>query len=169
MSCAYSEKIVLYYYGETDEAQTKEIKDHLNSCVECKKELEILSGVSEHLDASKVQPPEHLVEDIIRQARKEEAPAFNIGNILGNIRNHWKVSASTLVFAALMVGLFLPRGIEEVNLSWTSSIDSELDGLEYTMYEERDFAFGEYGESDEDFEYEDIDSELENEDRRVLL
>ena len=86
MNCEYSDKILLYFYGETDEAQAKEIKEHLSSCAECKKNLEVLSGVSQQLEASKAQPPEYLVEDIIRQSRKEGAPKFNIGNVLENIR-----------------------------------------------------------------------------------
>ena len=38
------------------------------------------------------------------------------------------------------------------------------------MYEEYDFSLGEYGESVEDFEYENIDDEIEsiNKNRRIL-
>ena len=170
MNCDYSEKILLYFYGETDKAQTEEIKEHLNSCEECKKNLEVLSGVSNHLDASKAAAPDYLIEDIIRRSRKEEIPGFNIGDVLKNIRNHWKVAASGLVFAALMIGVFFPFGADKANLNWTSSIDSGLDSLEYSMYEERDSFLGEYGESGEDFKYEDIDSEIEsiNENGRIL-
>jgi predicted anti-sigma-YlaC factor YlaD len=91
MNCSYSEKILLYFYGETDEAQAKEIKEHLSSCPECENKLEVLNGVSQHLEASKVQPPEYLVEDIIRQSRKEESPKYNIGKVLENMWSLLKI------------------------------------------------------------------------------
>ncbi|MEA3306248.1 MAG: zf-HC2 domain-containing protein [Elusimicrobiota bacterium] len=162
MNCEYSEKILLYFYGETDKAQRKEIEDHLNSCADCKESLETLKGVSRHLDASKAAAPEYLIENIIYQARKEEFPKFNISGIFDGIRNHWKIASSTLVFAALMVGMFFPFTTEEVNLNWTSSIDSDLDSLEYSMYEEKDYVFGEYGASVDDFKYEYIDGKIES-------
>ncbi len=170
MNCKYCDKILLYFYKETDEAQSKEIKKHLSSCAECKKDLKILSDVSNHLDGSKAQPPEHLVEAIIRQARKEESLRFNGIGIFNSLRNHWKIAASTAVFAVLMVGLFMPSNMEKVNLNWISGIDSELESLEYSMYEEKDYVLGGYGESVDDFEYEDIDGEMEsiNENRRLL-
>ena len=169
MNCKYSEKILLYFYNETDKDQTEEIKKHLNSCVECKKNLEVLSSVSGHLDSSKAQPPESLVEEILRQTRKEETPKFNFGDVFKGIRNHWKFVSSTLVFAAVMVGVFLPSDIKEVNLNWISSIDNDLDSLEYNMYEASDSLLGEYGEYNEDFEYEDTENEIELENGRKLL
>ncbi len=169
MNCKYSEKILLYFYNETDKDETEKIKEHLLTCVECKKNLQVLKGVSNHLDNSKAQPPESLIEGLVLQAHKEETPKFNFGDIFEGIRNHWKVSASTLVFAALMVGVFLPSSIKEVNLSWTSNIDNDLDSLEYSMYEEKDFSLGDYGESGEDSEYENTESEIESENGRILL
>ena len=74
-----------------------------------------------------------------------------------------------MVFAALMVGVFLPTDIKEVNLNWTSSIDNDLDSLEYSMYEEKDSSLGDYGEYSEDFEYENTEDEIETENGRILL
>jgi Putative zinc-finger len=169
MNCKYSEKILLYFYNETDKDEAEEIKEHLLTCVECKKNLQVLKGVSNHLDNSKAQPPESLVEELIRQARKEEAPKFNFGDIFTGIRNHWKLASSTLVFAALMVGVFLPSNIKEVNLSWTSNIDNDLDTLEYSMYEEKESYLGEYGAYSEDFEYANTEDKIESENGRILL
>ena len=170
MTCKYSEKILLYFYGEMDNAQCKEIKEHLESCAECKKNLEVLRDVSGHLDSFKGNAPAHLIEGLIREARKREIWKFNVGNIFENIFSHWKVSASTLVFACLMFAVFFPFGADKDRLKWISNIDSDLDGLEYSMYEEYDFSLGEYGESVEDFEYENIDNEIEsiNKNRRIL-
>ncbi|MCG2726752.1 MAG: hypothetical protein L6420_10990 [Elusimicrobia bacterium] len=184
MNCEYSEKILLYFYGETDNAQSKEIKNHLKTCSECKKNLEVLSGISKYLNTVKAEPPSHLIDGIIREARENNpavsfvAPRFSAAKYwrgklcerLENIFIHWKKTASALVFAALIIGIFFNFGIDKNNFKWISDIDSELDSLEYSMYEAQNSFLGGYAESVEDFEYENIDAEIESisENRRIL-
>ena len=186
MNCQYSEKILLYFYGEADEGLIKEIDAHLKNCVECRESLKVLGGVSQYLSSAKVEPDFSLTEGVVLEARRaevsikgqlrpsisgqEKTGGFDFGNILEDVFVHWKKVSSALVFAVLLVGVFFNFGIKQDNFKWTSDIDSGLDNLEYAMYEENDSGLGEYGESIEDFEYENIDDEIDsiNETGRIL-
>jgi anti-sigma factor RsiW len=52
MSCSMSEKVHLYHDGELDAAERQVVERHLESCADCRAEIEQLSAISESFRSS---------------------------------------------------------------------------------------------------------------------
>ena len=127
MNCGYGEKLILYFYGEAGEGLRAEMESHLRACAGCRGELAALSASAAWLGAGS-RPPAEALENVMRAARAA-APAGRRGFAFS-----FREMLAAGALAAVMAGVFAVSGRPAGgDLSWKSSIDTDLDSVEYSM------------------------------------
>lgn len=129
MSCGYSEKLVLYVYGEAGADLAAEMEAHLAGCQDCRGEAAALRAAGEFLSASRAEPSPWAQAAVMRAAR--EAVPFPRRFAFG-----WREFLLSGVFASLLAIVFsLSARRPAADLAWNSGIDSGLDSVEYSVYQ----------------------------------
>jgi predicted anti-sigma-YlaC factor YlaD len=130
MSCEYGEKLILYFYGEAGGALGADVRAHLEGCSACREELAALKGVSGFL-ASQPGPRQSVIDSVMRAARA--AAVRHAGFVFT-----WREALLSGALASVLAGVFAlsgqPAGKE---LAWNSGLDSRLDSVEYSVYQEQ--------------------------------
>ena len=130
MSCEYGEKLILYFYGEADGALGESVKAHLKACPVCREELAALAGARALL-ARAPQPRQAVLDAVIKAARA--AVSRRTSFIFT-----WREALLSAALASVLAGVFAfsghPAGTE---LAWNSGLDSGLDSVEYSVYQEQ--------------------------------
>jgi hypothetical protein len=144
MDCGYGEKLILYFYGETDAGLKAGVEAHLAACARCRAELQALKAAGNWLAAGAAGPSAAAEAAVLRAARaavRGAAPVFALS---------WKEALLGGALAAVMAGLFaFSGGQPRAELAWNNSLDSGLDSVEYSIYR----AQSEQASSSSDWEY----------------
>ncbi len=73
MNCTKIRELLCdYIYGELDRKTAAEIKDHIDGCEECRKEYELLLGMSEAVKTAGYKAPESFCASVIEKVRAEK-------------------------------------------------------------------------------------------------
>ena len=129
MNCGYGEKLILYAYGEADAGLKASVEAHLAGCADCRGELSALAKTGSWLVARRAEPSPAVVETVMRAARAPRTRWFAFG---------WREAAFRGALAAVLAGVFAfgsrPSGAD---LVWNSGLDTSLDSMEYSVYQEQ--------------------------------
>lgn len=130
MNCGYGEKLVLFFYGEAGESLKAEVENHLPRCAACRGELAALKAAESRLDVRR-EPPAAAVEAVMRAARAA-VPGRR------GLRFNWGEALLSGALASLFVaGFFVSSRGGPADLAWNSGLDSGLDSMEYSVYQEQ--------------------------------
>lgn len=131
MNCGYGEKLILYFYGEAAGELKAGVEKHLASCAVCRGALAALRAAEGRLAERVSGPPASVTAAVMAAAR--EAASGRRGFSL-----NWGEALLSGALASLMgVGfVFSGRGAP-ADLAWNSGLDSGLDSVEYSMYQEQ--------------------------------
>lgn len=131
MNCGYGEKLILYFYGEAVENLKADVEKHLVSCAACRGELAALKTAENRLAASPAEPSSSTIAAVMAAAREAVSGrrAFSL---------NWGEALLSGALASLLVAgfIFSGRGAP-ADLAWNSKVDSGLDSVEYSMYQEQ--------------------------------
>ncbi len=131
MSCGYSEKLVLYVYGEAGADLAAEVEAHLAACPACRGEAAALKDAGEFLAASPAEPSPWAQAAVMRAVR--ETVPFPRRFAFG-----WREFLLSGALASLAAVVFSVSGRRAAaDLAWNSGIDSGLDSVEYSVYQEQ--------------------------------
>lgn len=151
MNCGYGEKLVLYLYGEAGGGLKAEVEAHLAGCPACRGELAALRAAGSGLSARADEPAPSTVANIMRAARAAVSGrrgfSFKWGEAL---------LSGALASAMAFVFAFSGRSAS-ADLAWNSTLDSGLDSVEYSVYQEQSAFGGSSG--DWDYEYSSLEDE----------
>ncbi|MCM2268423.1 MAG: zf-HC2 domain-containing protein [Elusimicrobiales bacterium] len=128
MSCEYGEKLILYFYGEADPGLKAGVEAHLSACASCRQELAALKLAEEGLSSLTAEPRPAVLAAVMAAARAAGARGFSFG---------WRELALSGALASVLAGVFAvarPAGRE---MAWHSGLDSKLDSVEYSLYQEQ--------------------------------
>ncbi len=129
MSCEYSEKLILYAYGEAGADLAAEVDAHLAGCPVCRGEAAALKAAGEFLAASTAEPPPWGQAAVMRAA-SETVP------LLRRFAFGWREFLLSGALASLAVVVFSVSGSRtSADLAWNSGINSNLDSVEYSVYQ----------------------------------
>ncbi|MBI4655824.1 MAG: zf-HC2 domain-containing protein [Elusimicrobia bacterium] len=162
MECRFKEKLLLYFYGELDEVGKAPVSEHLNSCKDCRNDLEALKKISDYFEETTASPPDLALENVLNTAA---AGQTGFREIIKVFRMQWKKIALGLSFAAVfVVSVNVLTHIDKPDLTsmaWeTSAVSEKLDSMEYSIYKIRfDTSLSYF--SDFDYTYEGIQSQKE--------
>jgi len=149
MHCGYTEKTILYFYGEAAGERAREIKEHIGSCADCAAELEVLRSLSESFGSSRIRVPELCAGELVRAAARPSFAA-SFFDWAGRI-------AVAAAFTAAFLGAFLTIGGANNRIAWASP-DAALDAAESGIYNlSEDIS----SSADFDYEYADIEARKE--------
>ena len=119
------EQAPLYFYGELDEQQAAQFREHLNSCAACKKELDFL----QQMQAALVPPaaPAAAVEQVLRKVKP-----------LPWWRRVYRPALAAVLLCGIGVWSFLgaPSSVRKTaddSFDWTAYISTEADE-EYNQF-----------------------------------
>lgn len=160
--CGFSQKAILFFYGELTGEEADSARDHLGECPLCRERLAVLETASAVMNAGRKEPSTATVQNIMAEARKR-AGQWNFADWARFVFGDWKMAALTVSFAALIFGLFLNYNGCELTYKWDSGIASSIENLQYAVQEEKSLMLGDYMET-WDLEQ----AELINEQRRLL-
>lgn len=146
MNCGYGEKLALYFYGEAGPGLGAEVEAHLKGCASCRAELDALARVSAALPAPEGPGPAVLAAVMAAARAASRGVAFG-----------WREALLSGAMASALAGVFAFSGPAGAELAWNSGLDSGLDSVEYSVYQEQDELSASAG--DWDYRY----SELEDE------
>jgi len=127
MNCGYGEKLVLYFYGETDAGLKASVEAHLAGCPACRGELAALEKTGAWLAARRAGPSPAAVAAVMRAARAAGSRGFRFG---------WREALLSGALAAVMAGVFaFSSRSAGADLAWNSGLDSRLDSVEDSVYQ----------------------------------
>ena len=119
------EQAPLYFYGELDEKQAAQFREHLDGCAACKRELAFLEKMQTALVPSAA--PSAVVEQVLRKAKP-----------LPWWRRVYRPALAAVLLCAICVWSFLgaPTTVQKTsdeNSDWMSYISNEYDE-EYNQF-----------------------------------
>jgi predicted anti-sigma-YlaC factor YlaD len=128
MNCGYGEKLILYFYGEADAGLKAGVEAHLGTCADCREELDALRLAAGRLDVFPAGPRQAVLEAVLRAARTARR-----GFVFG-----WREALFSGALASVLAGVFaLSAWPARTDLAWNSGLDSGLDSVEYSVYQEQ--------------------------------
>ena len=131
MNCGYEEKLILYFYGEAGEGLKAEVESHLGACGACRGTLAALGAAGARLAAAQAAPSRAAELAVMTAARAQAARSRGFGF-------SWRPAVFSLALSALMVAVFSFSGRDaSADLAWNSGLDSSIDSVEYSVYQEQ--------------------------------
>lgn len=98
MNCErVNELLFEYINNELDEVEARQIREHLMACGECRKEYELLLGMSEAIKESRYEAPEGFRDRVMSAVRKDKARVKR--NIIIKRISYFAASAAAVVIA----------------------------------------------------------------------
>jgi len=148
MNCPYSEKTILYFYGELPAGGAAELKAHLDGCSSCAADLAALKSLSEGFEVFKPSPPPLDIEALSAGSRRSAAERLTAGFM--------RLAPAGAMAAVFLVAFHLSnRG--SVPSGWQSDIDAglaDIEGRIYTLEDEMAYS----PSVDFDYEYSDLET-----------
>lgn len=126
MKCIKKQDLVLFYYEELKETIAHNIKEHIDSCSECRQEFENMKSLLEGIFTESIHLEEREIEDMIKASKQKPLKAFFIEGIalrlIGFIDNlklglaYRKPLVPVVLTLVLLLGLFSVLRVDKVTL-----------------------------------------------------
>jgi len=110
---SFEEDLVLYYYGETSDAERRPIEQHLSGCQSCQRFVDDLRRLLPQMAKSEEFPPsfwDAYYDETVAKLAKQRERKYWWRDLLAPMRVWMLPAFGTVAIAVLAVGLVLGKG-----------------------------------------------------------